>query len=76
MEERQTLYSSRDGRELTPDEVRAFEQVEKFRELTKTFFGNVVELSSADPRWAAIAKTHFQEGLMALTRAITKPDTF
>lgn len=27
-------------------------------------------------RWCAIAKTHFQEGLMALTRAVAKPDFF
>lgn len=29
-----------------------------------------------DPRWLAIARTHFQEGLMALGRAITKPTFF
>lgn len=27
-------------------------------------------------RWRAIAKTHFQEGLMALTRSVAKPDFF
>jgi len=27
-------------------------------------------------RWAAIAKTHMQEGLMALTRAVAKPQSF
>ena len=27
-------------------------------------------------RWAAIARTHFQEGLMALTRAVTQPTFF
>jgi hypothetical protein len=27
-------------------------------------------------RWSEIAKTHFQQGLMALTRAVTKPETF
>ena len=30
-----------------------------------------------DPeRWAAIARTHFQEGLMALTRAVAQPTFF
>ncbi len=29
-----------------------------------------------DQRWVAIAKTHFQQGLMALTRAIAKPTFF
>lgn len=27
-------------------------------------------------RWRAIAKTHFQQGLMALTRAVAKPSFF
>lgn len=27
-------------------------------------------------RWRSIAKTHFQEGLMALTRSVAKPEAF
>lgn len=27
-------------------------------------------------RWRAIAKTHFQQGLMALTRSVAKPNFF
>jgi hypothetical protein len=30
----------------------------------------------ADPRWVAIGKTHLQQGLMALTRAVAKPEFF
>lgn len=34
-------------------------------------------IMDAEPnRWTSIARTHFQEGLMALTRAIAQPDTF
>lgn len=34
-------------------------------------------LWAAQPkRWAAIARTHFQEGLMALTRAVAQPGSF
>ena len=29
-----------------------------------------------DPRWVSIGRTHLQQGLMALTRAIAKPDFF
>lgn len=32
--------------------------------------------TKADPRWLAIGKTHLQEGLMALTRSIAKPEFF
>lgn len=35
-----------------------------------------VRAEGGDQRWAAIAQTHFQEGLMALTRAIAKPEFF
>lgn len=29
-----------------------------------------------DPRWTAIAQTHLQQGLMALTRAVARPSFF
>lgn len=28
-----------------------------------------------DPRWAAVAVTHFEQGFMALNRSIFKPDS-
>lgn len=33
-------------------------------------------LATEPGRWAAIAKTHLQEGLMALTRAVAQPTFF
>ena len=39
--------------------------------------GEQMRLALAEPqRWASIARTHFQEGLMALTRAIAQPSSF
>lgn len=32
--------------------------------------------NNVDKRWLAIARTHFQEGLMASVRAVTKPAFF
>jgi hypothetical protein len=32
--------------------------------------------NDADLRWTAIGATHIQQGLMALTRAVAKPDFF
>lgn len=29
-----------------------------------------------DKRWVAIAKTHLQQGIMALVRAVAKPESF
>lgn len=31
-------------------------------------------LPEADPRWLAIARTHFEQGFMALNRALLKPE--
>lgn len=36
-----------------------------------------LRLDVAEPaRWAAIGRTHFQEGLMALARAVAQPTSF
>ena len=40
---------------------------------------NTAEHGSGDAepfRWIAIGKTHLQQGLMALTRAVAKPESF
>lgn len=37
----------------------------------------LIRIEAAQPeRWAAIARTHLQEGLMALTRAVAQPESF
>lgn len=37
----------------------------------------LLRMERAEPfRWVSIARTHFQEGGMALTRAIAQPSTF
>lgn len=39
--------------------------------------GEHERIDAAQPeRWIAIARTHFQEGLMALTRAVAQPGSF
>lgn len=34
------------------------------------------KIDSVDQRWFNIGRTHMQQGLMALTRAIARPTTF
>ena len=34
------------------------------------------EHPNTDKRWVSIGNTHLQEGLMALTRSVAKPDFF
>lgn len=37
----------------------------------------IKRIGTAEPgRWASIGSTHFQEGLMALTRAVAQPGTY
>ena len=35
-----------------------------------------VQIAMADQRWVAIAQTQLQQGFMALTRSIAKPESF
>lgn len=34
---------------------------------------DLIRLKRGDPRWCAVAKTHFEQGYMALNRAIFQP---
>ena len=33
------------------------------------------DVEDIDGRWVSIARTHFQQGFMALTRAVTRPES-
>ena len=63
-------------RELSADEIALMNTIkEKGAEL-----GQLVEklraTPSLDQRWVSIGATHFQEGLMALTRGVAQPTFF
>ena len=53
------------------------EQVKQLR-VTGEFLNDAIENLAASPeidkRWLAIARTHFQEGMMAAVRAVTRPE--
>lgn len=63
-------------RELDESEIALMNEIKE----TGIDLGNLVselELNDEiDQRWVAIGKTHLQQGLMALTRAIAKPEFF
>ncbi len=71
-------------RTLSEDEVNAVNYVKESVGgiLTKMFSDldavsdNEATDMALDRRWVAVARTHFQQGLMAYTRAITKPEGF
>ncbi|WP_068086778.1 DUF7681 family protein [Polycladidibacter stylochi] len=63
-------------RELSQAEIDLMNEIKlKGKEI-----GDLVEKLSVadeiDKRWLAIGETNLQQGLMALTRSVTKPDFF
>ncbi len=62
-------------RELSEAEIEIMNRIkEKGAEV-----GELLEwlgVVDTDNRWVAIGKTHLQQGFMALTRAVAKPDFF
>jgi hypothetical protein len=52
--------------------VNRYKEIEE-RLLREVDTIGIAELINHDPRWAAIARTHFQEGFMALNRAVFQP---
>lgn len=61
-------------RELSQEEIDAMNEI---KALARTV-GELIDKiqPSADPRWLAIGKTELQQGFMALTRSIAKPEFF
>lgn len=62
-------------RELSPQEASAVKECRLQGANLEKLLGDLTSMG-ADPRWTSIAKTHFQEGLMAAVRAVTKPAFF
>lgn len=63
-------------RELTQEEIDLMNMVKGLAAKCGAELEIVNAAPDTDKRWVAIARTHLQEGFMALTRAIAKPTTF
>lgn len=65
-------------RELSPSEVDAINVVktweDKIGDLIQAMRDDQV-MVPLDPKFMAVAVTHFQHGFMALTRAVEKPES-
>lgn len=62
-------------RDLSETEIATMNEIKDAGEELSRLYDRVLE-AGGDPRWAAIGRTHLQQGLMALTRAVAKPTTF
>lgn len=64
-------------RELNEDEIALMNEVkaegQRLADLVRKIERSPIAL---DARWLNIGTTHLQQGLMALTRAIAKPNSF
>lgn len=63
-------------RDLSQEEIDQMNAVKSLGEILENAVTEVMNMDSSDKRWAAIAKTDFQTGLMALTRSIARPSSF
>ena len=63
-------------RDLTQDEINLMNMVKGLAAKAGAELEIVNNASDIDKRWVAIARTHLQEGFMALTRAIARPTSF
>lgn len=63
-------------RELNEDEINFMNIIKTHGVDLGDLVADLENMSEADQRWVAIGKTHLQQGLMALTRSIAKPDFF
>lgn len=50
-----------------------FRKTKEVEERLLRFTESMAQATSVDPRWMAIAVTHFQQGFMALLRSIAQP---
>lgn len=60
--------------ELTPTEVSVVNATKHMEELVAEHWKHVCAQPGIDQRWAAVSRTHLQEGFTALVRSITQPD--
>lgn len=69
-------------RELTAEDIGLMNEVKGVASdveklvLKLTAYPGDINPVCTDQRWVSIARTHLQQGFMALTRAIAKPTTF
>jgi hypothetical protein len=63
-------------RELNQQEIDLMNEIKAKGVELDLLVNKVMIDGQGDPRWTSIAKTNLQQGLMALTRAIAKPESF
>lgn len=63
-------------RELTAEEIAAMNQVKEIAAMVGDVVAAMRGNAAIDQRWVSIGATDLQQGFMALTRSIAKPEFF
>lgn len=63
-------------KELSAEQIELMNKIKTKGSELGTLVAELKALPDADQRWIAIGATDLQQGLMALTRGVTKPDFF
>jgi len=63
-------------RDLSQEEIDAMNEIKAQGEQLREMLYDLRNTEGVDQRWASIAETNLQQGIMAAVRAIAKPDSF
>ena len=63
-------------RELTEEEIALINEIKRFGEVLGQLVDGMRGGKNVDQRWVSIGATDLQTGLMALTRAVARPESF
>ena len=65
-------------RDLSQDEIDVMNEIKAEGERLSALCDKLTSALHpvSDGRWVAIGKTHLQQGIMALVRAVARPDSF
>lgn len=64
-------------RQLNEDEAATMNEIKALGVQLEAMCDRLAHTSDSDSdRWVSIGKTHLQQGLMALTRAVARPTSF
>jgi hypothetical protein len=61
-------------RQLSPEDIAIINEIKDYEIEMGMFWQRLTTRNTPNLRWAAIAKTHFEEGFSALVRSIAKPE--
>ncbi len=64
------------SRELSEDEIAMINNIKSMGDAVGADVDALAQEPDVDQRWVSIGRTHLQQGIMALVRAVARPTTF